>query len=112
LLALESGEPTGLLQIRLRATGVAIGSIGFKGEQLIGNVRAAEIGYQLVPSAQGQGFGTEAVGALLQIARDRGIQYLCADTQVNNAASQEILTTYKFVEASRDDRSIWWLLAL
>jgi uncharacterized protein len=112
LLALESGEPTGLLQIRHRATGAAIGSIGFKGERLIGNVRAAEIRYELVPSAQGQGYGTEAVGALLQIARDRGIQYLCADTQVNNAASQEILTTHKFVEASRDDRSIWWLLAL
>lgn len=112
LLALESGEPTGLFQIRHRSTGEAIGGIGFKGERLLNNVTAVEIGYQLVASVQGQGHGTEAVGALLRVARDQGIQYLCAETRLIDAASQKVLIKKKFVQVSRDDQSIWWLLAL
>ncbi len=112
LLALESGEPTGLLQIRHRSTGEAIGSIGFNGERWLNNVTAVEIGYQLVPSVQGQGYGTEAVGALLKIAHAQGIQYLCAETRLIDAASQKVLIKNDFVEVSRDGQSIWWLLAL
>ena len=111
-LVLESHEPSDMYQLRFRSTGEAIGSIGFKGEQRFHDLTAIEITYELAPSIRGKGLGTEAVGAIRQVARARGIEHLCANTHFDNAASQEILKTHNFVEASRDDQSIWWLLAL
>ncbi len=111
-LARESGEPSHLFQIRLRSTGEAIGGIGFKGEQTTADFAAMEIGYGLAPSMQGHGYGSEALGALIDIARQRGINNLCADTLISNIPSQRILIKNNFREVSRHEDSIWWLLQL
>jgi RimJ/RimL family protein N-acetyltransferase len=110
-LVLESHEPSDMYQIRFRSTGEAIGSIGFKGEQQLHNLNAVEITYELAPSIHGQGLGTEAVGAIRQVARARGIEHLCAETGTANRASQEVLKKNRFEEVSRNDNLIVWLLS-
>jgi RimJ/RimL family protein N-acetyltransferase len=108
-LALESQEPSDLYQIRLRSTGEAIGSIGFKGERCFDDITAVEIQYEIAPSIHGQGLGTDAVAAIRHVARTRGIQHLCAQTDIANKASQEVLKKNRFEEVSRNDNLIVWL---
>jgi uncharacterized protein len=111
-LASESHVPSGMFQIRLRSTGEAIGSIGFKGEQQFDQVIAVEIRYELAPSLQGQGLGTEAVAGIVHEARARGIEHLCAETALANTASQEVLQKNGFEAISRNESSMMWLLKL
>lgn len=111
-LILETHEPSDMYQIRFRSTGEAIGSIGFKGEQRLDDLTAVEINYELAPSIQGQGLGTEAVGAIVEVARARGIEHLCAETTTANSASQKVLMRSAFEEVLRNENSIMWRLSL
>lgn len=111
-LILETHEPSDMYQIRFRSTGEAIGSIGFKGEQRLDDLTAVEINYELAPSIQGQGLGTEAVGAIVEVARARGIEHLCAETATANSASQKVLMRSAFEEVLRNENSIMWRLSL
>ncbi len=97
-----------LFALRSRSTGLAIGGIGFKGEHIDDDFRAMEIGYGLVESQHRNGFGTEAIGGIISVARVRGIKQLCAETDVPNLASQKALTRNGFREHSRTDSGIWW----
>jgi RimJ/RimL family protein N-acetyltransferase len=81
-------RPFGYYQIRRQSDGLAIGGVGFKGPPDGGVV---EIGYGLVPSARGQGYATEALGALVQIAAGLGVATIRADTDLDNVASQRTL---------------------
>lgn len=81
-------RPFGYYQVRLRADGVAIGGIGFKGAPEDG---AVEIGYGLVPSARGRGYATEAAGAMVRLAASLGVTTVRADTDADNVASQRVL---------------------
>jgi RimJ/RimL family protein N-acetyltransferase len=98
--------------LRSRSTGLAQGGIGFKGEHIDGDFCAMEIGYGLAESVHRQGFGTEAVAGLIEIARERGITQLCAETDFPNQASQKALLRNGFSELSRSDTGIWWRLSL
>ena len=66
----------------------AIGGIGFKGRPEAGSV---EVGYGLVPSARGHGYAAEAIVALVQLARQRGVSRVVAHTVQDNVASQRTL---------------------
>ena len=57
--------------LRSRSTGLAIGSIGFRGEHISDGTHAMEIGYELVDSERLKGLGTEAIAGLIEIARAR-----------------------------------------
>lgn len=103
--------------LRSRSTGLALGGIGFKGEHIDGDFRAIEfrpmeIGYGLAESMHRQGFGTEAIAGLIEIARERGMTQLCAETDFSNLASQKVLLRNGFSEFSRSDTGIWWRLSL
>jgi len=115
-LSLQAGAESSpqtcmLFTLRSRSTGLALGGIGFKGEHIEGDFRAMEIGYGLAESVHGQGFGAEAVAGLIQIARERGITQLCAETDFANLASQKVLMRNGFSELSRSDTGIWWELS-
>lgn len=79
----------GVLQVRLRSSGEAVGGIGFlwapspEGE--------VEVGYGLAESVQGQGLATEALRAVVDYARDRGVRTVVALTDPDNRASQRVL---------------------
>ena len=74
-----SGEqrPFGYYRITRLADGRAIGGVGFKGQPAGGCV---EIGYGLAPSARGDGYAAEAVGAVLALAAENGVTKVIADT--------------------------------
>ncbi len=114
----ESPPPTPtLFTLRSRSSGLAIGGVGFKGEYVIGDFCAIEfppmeIGYGLADSVHRQGLGTEAVAGIIEIARERGIKQLCAETDWANIASQKVLMRNGFKELSRSDSGIWWELSV
>jgi 2-phospho-L-lactate/phosphoenolpyruvate guanylyltransferase len=55
--------------------------------QPVGDGRRLEVGYHLVPSAQGRGYATEAATACRDLARDLGFTELIANIHPGNAAS-------------------------
>jgi len=97
----QNGEqrPFGYYQIRRQSDGLAIGGVGFKGPPDGGVV---EIGYGLVPSARGQGYATEALGTLVQIAAGLVVATIRADTDLDNVASQRTLQHAGFYRVEAD----------
>jgi RimJ/RimL family protein N-acetyltransferase len=96
-----------------RETGEAVGMVGAKG----GPDRAGtqEIGYGMNPDAQGRGYATEAVGALVADLLDR-VSAVTAFTAVPNVASQRVLEKLGFVRTGtawteEDGDLVSWSLA-
>jgi RimJ/RimL family protein N-acetyltransferase len=92
-------RPFGYYLIRRRSDGLAIGGVGFKGRPDGG---VAEIGYGLVPSARGQRYASEALGALVQIAAGLGVRTIRAETDRGNVASQRTLEQAGFRRVDSD----------
>ncbi|MFD3974075.1 GNAT family N-acetyltransferase [Streptomyces cyaneofuscatus] len=82
-------QPFGPCEIRRRQDGLAVGGVAFHG--LADDRGIVTIGYSLVPSAQGGGYATEALRALLGFARDNGVTGVEGDTDHQNAASQRVM---------------------
>lgn len=83
-------SPYGPYVIRRREDGLLIGGAGFHGApDENGHVT---IGYGLVESARGQGYASETLRALLRFTRDRGIACVHGDTDLDNIASQHVMT--------------------
>ena len=58
--------------------------------------RQAEIGFAFAPHARGQGFATEAVGAMADRLFARGRHRLIAQTDMRNLAAQRLLERLRF----------------
>ena len=100
--------PWGLLQVRLldgAGPAVAVGGIGFKTPPADGE---AEIGYGMAPSAQGRGVATEAVLAVLGLARRHGMSAVTAQTATDNVASRRVLEKNGFAAAGADGDLLQW----
>ena len=93
----ETGE-LGVLQVRLRAGGDAIGGIGFLFPIDDG---AIEVGYGLTESARGSGYASEALAAVMAHARDHGVLRMVALTDLDNEASQRVLQRAGFEQRER-----------
>ena len=66
-----------------------IGGIGFHGgPDPRGRV---EVGYGVVPSEQGRGYATKALGLLIERAREFGASSLIAEVELWNTASRTVL---------------------
>ncbi|MEA9985426.1 GNAT family N-acetyltransferase [Subtercola sp. RTI3] len=94
----ENGDPApfGPYIVRRRSDGLAIGGLGFTGRpDADGTV---EVGYGLIPDARGHGFATEALLAVIEIARRAGALIVRADTAVENVRSQNVLLKCGFRE--------------
>jgi RimJ/RimL family protein N-acetyltransferase len=93
-------RPFGYYRVTRLDDGRAVGGVGFKGRPHGGSV---EIGYGLAPSARGQGYGAEAVVAVLAVAADHGLSRILADTTLDNIASQRTLLRAGFRLLGTDD---------
>lgn len=93
-------EPFGFYRVTRLADGQAVGGIGFKGPPNDGRV---EIGYGLAPSARGHGLATEAVRAIVEVARTQKVTRVLASTTHDNVASQQTLLHAGFTLATSDD---------
>ena len=98
-----------LYVVRRIADGLAVGGIGFSGPPVDGRV---EIGYGLVPAARGAGIATEALRAAVDGAAAHGAALVGADTVLDNAASQRVLTKAGFVEVRRTAELVFFERAL
>lgn len=96
----DENAPLGVLQVVLRDTGLAVGGIGFL--HAVDDDGEAEVGYGLVPSACGQGYATEALAAVLELARERGVRRVVALTDVDNEPSQRVLARCGFLASGRE----------
>ena len=79
--------PAGPYLIRLRGSARVIGGSGLMFE----TPRRAATGYVLAKHAWGQGFATEALGAMVGIARDCGVRRLYAVCHTEHRASARVL---------------------
>ena len=87
------------------ADGELIGHGGFKGEPDASG--AVEIGYALVPSRQGQGYGSEAVAALVAWAlSDPRVRRIDAEASVDGHASIALLRKLGFQELPATDPAV------
>ncbi|MEL4319322.1 GNAT family N-acetyltransferase [Leifsonia sp. YIM 134122] len=128
-ISAEHGDPApfGPYVVRLRATGEAIGGLGFfgppdaaadgtgedatldadggdtPGGTLGGTV---EFGYGLIPGARGAGLATEAVIAALHMAAALGALVARADTTPDNIASQRVMVKAGMTEVARSAASV------
>ncbi|MFE0630784.1 GNAT family N-acetyltransferase [Streptomyces sp. NPDC058864] len=95
-------RPFGNYEIRRREDGRAIGGIGFHGRpDEHGDVT---IGYGLVPSARGSGYASEALRGLLLFARAHGVTRVKGDADLDNTASQHVMTAAGMRPAGEDER--------
>ncbi|MFF2327433.1 MULTISPECIES: GNAT family N-acetyltransferase [unclassified Streptomyces] len=87
-----TGDPSPFCsyEMRRREDGLVIGGLGFHGAP--DENGQVTIGYGLVPSAQGMGYASEALRALLLFARDQGVRCVHGDTDLDNLASQRVMT--------------------
>ena len=85
-----------------------VGSADFKkGPNEKGEV---EIGYGLGKEFEHSGYMTEAVGAMCAWAKAQsGVSHVVAETDLDNAPSQNILKRCGFAETRRGE-SVWWRL--
>ncbi|MFD8704804.1 GNAT family N-acetyltransferase [Kitasatospora sp. NPDC059648] len=93
-------QPFGAYEIRLREDGRAIGGAGFHAAP--GPDGTATVGYGLIPAARGHGYATEALRALLELARTHGAARVVGDTDLDNTASQRVMAAAGMRPAGRD----------
>ncbi|GGZ15291.1 hypothetical protein GCM10010387_04500 [Streptomyces inusitatus] len=98
----EEGDPRpfGAYEIRRRADGRAIGGVGF--HRPPDGRGSVTIGYGLIPSARGEGYASEAVRALLELARGLGVVRVEADTDLDNIGSRRVLEAVGMRQVAED----------
>ena len=80
-----------------------VGSAGYKGPPSAGTV---EIGYSVVPSWQRRGLATEACGALVQAAWQRGAEVIVAHTLPHLGASIGVLRKLGFAPSAAPEPGV------
>lgn len=89
-----------------KQTRAIVAELGFKG---LPNNGTVEIGYGTMPSMQGRGIMTEAVGGILQWAAQRpDIHYVLAETHKTNTASIRVVQKNGFEQFETKCDMLWW----
>ncbi|MEV7463370.1 GNAT family N-acetyltransferase [Streptomyces rubiginosohelvolus] len=102
-------QPFGPYVIRRRSDHRVIGGMGFhRPPDEHGSVT---IGYGLVPSAQGKGYASEALRALLPFARDQGVISVKGDADHDNTASQHVMTAAGMRQVGEDERVKYYVIS-
>ncbi|MEU6348622.1 GNAT family N-acetyltransferase [Streptomyces sp. NPDC047072] len=96
----------GLFVLVRRDDGLAVGGMGFHGAP--DEEGCAEVGYDLAPSARGNGYATEALHVLRDhaLARD-DVRTLCATIEPENAPSQRVVARAGFHRASVEEEQAY-----
>ena len=86
-----------------------IGDIGFKGKPNSENI--VEIGYGIVPSAQGKGYATEAVQKLIDWAfSNKNINKIVAECLDENIPSIRVLEKLQMKRMGSENNMLKWQL--
>lgn len=98
---------TFFLMIR-KSDRVCVGSCDYKSEPVDGVV---EIGYGHSPQFEGNGYMTETVRALCDLAFKNGVTKVIAETLTDNAKSQNVLKNNGFTIEKKTE-NLWWKLSI
>jgi RimJ/RimL family protein N-acetyltransferase len=99
----------GTYQVVRRADGQVIGDVGFMGPP--DATGAVSIGCAITEDARGQGYGTEALSALLEWCRGQeGLTCVLADTTRSNLASQRLLERVGLHRVGEDGELLYYML--
>ncbi|WP_207891497.1 GNAT family N-acetyltransferase [Nocardioides jejuensis] len=85
-------------QVAIELDGTMVGDIGVHRTP---DGHVATIGYTLARDAQGRGYATEAVGAMITLLEAEGVRRIDAATDPDNAASARLLGRLGFVLVGR-----------
>jgi RimJ/RimL family protein N-acetyltransferase len=107
----EDLGPFGSYRIVPQVHGLTVGTAGFYGPpDPSGEVT---IGYGMVESEWGKGYGTEAVAGLIEICRAHGgVRVVNADTDLDNIGSQRVLEKNGFQRMRETDELCYFVLHL
>jgi RimJ/RimL family protein N-acetyltransferase len=98
----------GTYQVIRRADDCVIGDVGFMGPP--DDTGAVLVGCAITKDARGQGYGTEALGALLEWARGQsGLTCVLADTTRSNLASQRLLERVGLHRIGEDGELLYYM---
>jgi RimJ/RimL family protein N-acetyltransferase len=99
----------GTYQVIRCADGHVIGDVGFVGPP--DATGAVSVGCAITEDARGQGYGTEALSALLAWVREQpGLTCVLADTTRSNLASQRLLERVGLHRIGEDGELIYYML--
>ncbi|ANX11750.1 GNAT family N-acetyltransferase [Fictibacillus arsenicus] len=92
-----------------KETGRIIGDTGFKGKPVDQTV---EIGYGIIPSAQGRGYATEAVNGIIDRALSTNlVSNVVAECLDDNIASVKVLEKLGFERTGTDENMLKWKIS-
>jgi ribosomal-protein-alanine N-acetyltransferase len=84
-----------------------VAELGFKG--VPDNNGGIEIGYGTFFGYRRKGMMTEAVGGMIQWAKDRAdIKYILAETDESNIASIKVVQKNNFRQYDKIEKMLWW----
>jgi RimJ/RimL family protein N-acetyltransferase len=99
----------GTYQVIRRADDQVIGDVGFFGPP--DATGAVSVGCAITEDARGQGYGTEALSALLEWSRGQsGLTCVLADTTRSNLASQRLLERVGLHRVGEDGELLYYML--
>jgi RimJ/RimL family protein N-acetyltransferase len=98
----------GTYQVVRRADGRVIGDVGFMGPP--DATGAVSVGCAITEDAREQGYGSEALAALLEWARGQpGLTCVLADTTRSNVASQRLLEAVGMRRMGEDGELLYYM---
>ncbi|WP_030755176.1 GNAT family N-acetyltransferase [Streptomyces griseus] len=108
----EEGDPGAFrtYQVRLAEGGTVVGGIGFHGPP--GADGAVTVGYGIVPGERGKGYASEALAAVIGIARGAGAAVLRGDADPANTASHRVMERAGMRREGERDGLVRFLLEL
>ncbi|MFB7515886.1 GNAT family N-acetyltransferase [Streptomyces sp. NPDC056144] len=83
------GDPGVFRHYEIRLDGVVVGGIGFHGPP--DETGVATVGYGLAPGARGKGYASEALRALIELARRAGASGVKGDADLTNPDSHRVM---------------------
>ncbi|WP_225798836.1 GNAT family N-acetyltransferase [Streptomyces sp. NK15101] len=98
----ERGDPGVFRPYEIRLDGVAVGGIGFHGPP--DELGVVTVGYGLTPAVRGNGYASEALRALLEVARAAGVAGVKGDADLDNPASHRVMEAAGMRCVAEDER--------
>jgi RimJ/RimL family protein N-acetyltransferase len=93
-----------------RSKNIIVAELGFKGEPKKGEI---EIGYATLYEHRENGYMTEAVGGMINWAKQQErVKYILAETDENNLASISVLKKNKFQFDLQMEKMKWWRISV
>lgn len=106
----ERGDPGVFRTYEIRLDGVTVGGIGFHGPP--DEIGVATVGYGLLPQVRGNGYASEALRALVEVARVAGAAGVKGDADLTNPASHRVMEAAGMRCVAEDEKLRHFYLAL